>query len=244
MPDSERAIIPFRQIPRDLNCVTAHPELSREHLIPFANHPSSLPHPPAGPILSPGLHQHQVRMSRIEVQRSNSRNKIIAITIAISSRTTEPWWQRDAAGWSAEWGKGWRRTTAAESWTTKYVNVVLTPPCTPSAIPMPQTVCCRSFGDYTNEVVQREKCTFRYKAGPRASCATHGIKNRGGRAKVKSAALPRSLRPPRRGQYFLCWKLARRRMDFHRRGVWALQERNSFLSDTRSRIGISPQRPG
>lgn len=63
------------------------------------------------------------------------------------------------------WSGERRRTTAAESWTTKYVNVVLTPPCTPSAIPMPQTVCCRSFGDYTNEVVQREKCTFRYKAG-------------------------------------------------------------------------------
>ena len=29
-------------------------------------------------------------MSRIEVQRSNSRNKIIAITIAISSRTMKP----------------------------------------------------------------------------------------------------------------------------------------------------------
>lgn len=74
---------------------------------------------------------------------------------------------------------------------------------------MPQTVCCRSFGDYTNEVVQREKCTFRYKAGrarARAhtlSCATHGIKKQGGRAKVKSAALsaaiaaPPSTSPPR-----------------------------------------------
>lgn len=91
---------------------------------------------------------------------------------------------------------------------------------------MPQTVCCRSFGDYTNEVVQREKCTFRYKAGrvhtlvcvwgPRTELKT---RVEGRRWKVP-LSLPRSLRPPRRGQYFLCWKPARRRMDFHRRAAF------------------------
>lgn len=53
MLDSERAIVPFQQIPRDLNCVTILPELSREHLIPFANHPPFRPHLPVDPSCLP-----------------------------------------------------------------------------------------------------------------------------------------------------------------------------------------------
>lgn len=59
-------------------------------------------------------------------------------------------------------GRGLTGDREREGRTTKYVNVVLTPPARALSddVPMPQTVCCRSFGDYTNEVAQREKCTF------------------------------------------------------------------------------------
>lgn len=49
---------------------------------------------------------------------------------------------------------------------------------------MPQRVCCRSFGDYTNEVVQREKCTSRYKAA-RVQPRTELKKREGRERKVK-----------------------------------------------------------
>ena len=57
--------------PHDLNCVTTIPPTFNFNV--------------AAPLSD--SHHRQHRMSRIEVQRSNSRNKIIAITIAISSRT-------------------------------------------------------------------------------------------------------------------------------------------------------------
>ena len=71
--------------------------------------------------------------------------------------------------------------TATESSTTKYVNVVLTPRSlsrAPSASLRCRRhgICCRSFGDYTNEVVQREKCTFPLQSCSRS--ATYGIKKR------------------------------------------------------------------
>ena len=75
--------------PHDLNCVTTIPptfnsirDLSTPVLpTTISNHRFNV----AAPLSD--SHHRQHRMSRIEVQRSNSRNKIIAITIAISSRT-------------------------------------------------------------------------------------------------------------------------------------------------------------
>lgn len=86
-------------------------------------------------------------MSRIEVQRSNSRNKIIAITIAISPRTMKP---RKSEGERDRSGDEKREVrdgtvmvvTATESSTTKYVNVVLTPP---SHAPSASRQCRREF---------------------------------------------------------------------------------------------------
>lgn len=77
-----------------------------ERLILFASHPPLCSSSLRAPVLSWSC--ITVRMSRIEVQRSNSRNKIIAITIAISSRTTEPWKERRGA----ESGRGKTRNAA------------------------------------------------------------------------------------------------------------------------------------
>lgn len=210
--------------------------------------------PPRRPFLSPGLHQHQVRMSRIEVQRSNSRNKIIAITIAISSRTTEPWWVkgRGVEGGGSGTRRGEREGDGEGRLPQRAELQSTLMSCSHPRAPPAPFRCRRQFVVEASGITQMRLFSGRNvhsatkpvrapRRVPRTELKT-GVEERRWKVPLSAAiVLLRPPRAPRRGQYFLCWKPARRRMDFHRCGVWALQERNSFLSDTRSlaRIGIS-----
>lgn len=211
MLDTERTIVPFRQIPRDLNCVTVLPAIPwtfnsiREPTL------SRLVRDPFWPFPSLGSHQHQVRMSRIEVQRSNSRNKIIAITIAISSRTTGNLGGKGTrrgcrAGVERESGEGRKRRRTRLPQRAELQSTLMS--CSHPRAPPAPFRCRRQFVVEASGITQMRLFSGRNvhsatKPAARArahtlSCATHGIKKQGGRAKVKSAALSAaiaSLRP-------------------------------------------------